>query len=89
MYQLYYSNKALKDLEDLEGNVADRITKKNYFFAQQNDVRPFCKKLEGFGEPIYRFRVGEYRVSFDLGSSGEIQILTILRIKNRKDIYDL
>ena len=89
MYQLYYSNKALKDLEELERNEADRITKKIYFFAQQKEVRPFCKRLEGFGEPTYRFRIGEYRVSFDISSSGEIQILNILRIKNRKDIYDI
>ena len=89
MYQISYSTKSLKDLERLERKAVNRITKKIFFYAQQEDIRAFYKQLAGFVIPTYRFRVGEYRVVFDIGSSGEIQILNILRIKNRKDIYDL
>lgn len=89
MYRIDYTATARKDLQGLNPRVARRIVEKVNFFGSQEDIRPFCKMLKGFAAPTYRFRIGEYRVLFDLHSSGEIEILNILKIKNRKDIYDL
>lgn len=37
----------------------------------------------------YRFRIGDYRATFDLNEEGEITILYILSIKHRKNAYRL
>lgn len=89
MYRIDYTATARKDLMDLDRSEAQRIAKKIGFFARQENIGPFCKMLQGFDPPTYRFRIGNYRVLFDLSSSKEIKILNILRIKHRKDIYDL
>lgn len=88
MYSVIYSVDAQKDLNHLNEQLARRIIKKIAFYAQQKDIKPFSKALEGF-KHRYRFRIGEYRAVFKIDSSGGIQILMILRIKNRKDIYEL
>lgn len=88
MYSVVYSIDSKKDLKALPEYIAQRIIKKIAFYAKQVDIKPFSKHLNGF-ENRYRFRIGEYRAIFRVDSAGEIQILTILKIKNRKDIYDL
>lgn len=40
-----------------------------------------------FGQ--YRFRVGAYRVIFDLDEDGQIHVLMVLAVKYRKDIYNI
>ena len=88
MYQLVYTELALKDLSCLDRPNAKRITDKIRFFSSQPNLKPFCKALTGFHDR-FRFRIGTYRAIFRIDSSGEIQILMILRIKHRKDIYEL
>ncbi len=88
MFLLIYSKDALNDLAQLDRHISKRITAKLHFYAQQKDVLAFAKTLQGFRNR-FRFRVGEYRVVFQLEASGEVRILKILRIKNRKDIYEI
>lgn len=66
-----------------------RILKKIAFFASQKNPSRFAKKLKDFALGEYRFRIGDYRVLFDVDHKGNIFILMILRIKHRKDIYEL
>lgn len=88
MYKLSYTEPALKDLLNLDKKHSKRITDKILFFSQQNDIKPFSKSLSGF-EGRFRFRIGDYRAIFKIDKSGNIQIIMILNIKHRKDIYDL
>lgn len=88
MYKLVYTDLALKNLASLGKQVAKRITNKLIFFSLQAEIKPFSKTLTGF-PGRFRLRIGAYRVIFRVDSSGEIQILMVLRIKHRKDIYDL
>lgn len=88
MYSVIYSLVARKDLRTLESPIRERIVRKIRFYSQQKTINPFCKPLQGLMGK-YRFRIGSYRVIFRLNSSGLIHILMILRIKHRKDIYDL
>lgn len=88
MYKLVYTEPALKDLAGLDKQVAKRIVDKLMFFSSQTEVKSFSKALTGF-PGRFRLRIGTYRVIFRVDSSGEIQILMVLRIKHRKDIYDL
>lgn len=88
-YRVIFTEAARQDLKSLEKKLADRIILKIAFFGQQKDIRSFCKPLVGAGPKLFRFRIGEYRAIFRIDEDGEIQILKILRIRHRKDIYDL
>lgn len=83
MYELLYSQTALKQLEKLEKNVQQRILRA----LERLRIRPESyniKKLTGMLG--YRFRVGDYRVIFDI-EKDKLQIL-ILQVGHRKNIYD-
>lgn len=88
MYKIVYTKNALEDLKSLEIRIAKRITEKIHFFANQQNLLSFSKKLQNFASNRYQFRVGDYRVIFRIGH-GRIQVLLILRIKHRKDVYNL
>jgi mRNA interferase RelE/StbE len=87
MYHVQYSKNARRDINSIELNTARRISKKIMFFASQEDPLKFAKPIKDNEMGDYRFRIGDYRVLFDLDQKGNIRILTILRIKHRKDIY--
>ncbi len=89
MTKIIYTRHARQDLKRLEKAVARRIIKKLYFFSQQKNTLVFAKKLTNSLIGQYRFRVGEYRILFDVDKKGNMQILVILKIKHRKDIYGL
>ncbi len=87
MYKVIYSENSLRDLRKIGKTTARRIIKKIEFFSQQKQISAFCKHLKGFDANIFRFRIGEYRAIFSVNDSGHIQILMILNVKHRKDIY--
>jgi mRNA interferase RelE/StbE len=87
MYKVIYSENSVKDLRKIDKVVAMRIVKKILFFSKQKDVFAFSKPLKGFGEHRFRFRIGDYRAIFRTDKSGKIQILMVLNIKHRKDVY--
>lgn len=82
-----YSESALKDLRALDKKVAERIVKKINFFSIQKDLFSFAKALKGLGEGRYRFRIGDYRAIFKIDRNGRIEVLMVLRIKHRREIY--
>lgn len=86
MYKVIYSENAVKDLRKIESKTAQRIIKKIRGFSEKKDIKPFAKALKGF-EGKHRFRIGDYRAIFSIDKSGKIQILMILNVKHRKDIY--
>ncbi|EKD78678.1 MAG: addiction module antitoxin [uncultured bacterium] len=89
MVDVVYSAQARIDLKRLPKNIAQRIISKIYFFSQQEKPLAFAKPLRDFALGQYRFRVGDYRVIFDVDQRGVMSILLILRIKHRKDVYDV
>lgn len=88
-YRVIYTESAIRDLSCLQKKIAERIAHKITFFREQADPLRFAKKLVGSPIGSYRFRVGDYRVLFDMDRKGEISILMILRIAHRKDVYEL
>ncbi|MBI4919647.1 type II toxin-antitoxin system RelE/ParE family toxin [archaeon] len=83
MYELIYSPSALKELEKLDKSGRERILTA----LERLRIRPESgdiKKLVGMQG--YRFRVGDYRVIFDIEYE-KIQIL-IIKIGHSKNIYD-
>lgn len=83
MYELFYSPAALKQLEKFEHNIKERII----IALERLRIRPeSCDIKKLVGMPGYRFRVGDYRIIFDIEKE-RISIF-VLQMGHRKNIYD-
>lgn len=89
MNQIFYTRESRNDLRKLDLPIAQRIINKINFFLHQPNPLKFAKQLTNSDLGAWRFRIGAYRVIFDIDKKGDIHILMILRIKHRKDIYDI
>ncbi len=80
-YEIVFTRRATKDISKLERKVKERIgdALKRYSEDPLNYAREMVDPSLG----SYRFRVGDYRVIFDL----EGHKLIVLRIGHRKEIY--
>lgn len=87
--QVVYTAKALKDLRKLDLPTARQIVKKIKFYTKKNNPLSYGKKLNPPFSDLFRFRVGDFRVIFEMDNKGNLTILTILTIKHRKDIYNI
>lgn len=79
-----YTYKASRDLENLPIDIQKRIAEKMRFYAKQEDPLEFAKRLTEPREGEFRFRIGDYRVIFDV-VKGRI---VLLAIKKRDKAYD-
>jgi mRNA interferase RelE/StbE len=81
--EYYFKLSALKDLKKLPKDKQIFIIKKLDFYTSQSNPLKFAKKMidKAFGQ--YRFRIGDYRVIFDVVNNKII----ILRLGHRKNIY--
>ncbi len=86
-YTLHITEFARRELQELPRLIAQRITEKLDFFVSQPNPLKYSTKLRDPRYGHYRFRVGDYRVIFDVSSKGVLTILVILTIKHRKDVY--
>lgn len=53
------------------------------FYARQKNVLRFAERLTHLSFGGWRFRVGEYRILFDVDRG----ILAVLKIGHRRDVY--
>jgi mRNA interferase RelE/StbE len=81
MYKIILVKRAVKDLEKLNEDVKVRI--KENLKVLVNDPIGNSRKLSNPLIGSYRFRIGDYRVIFDIDDDKVI----VLRIGHRKDIY--
>ncbi len=86
-YRLLYTLKAKKDLMILNKLLAKRILDKLDFFINTGRPLSFAKRLKNPSLGNYRFRIGDYRIIFDIDTKGNISVLLILKIGHRRDIY--
>jgi mRNA interferase RelE/StbE len=80
-YRLVYTRRAERDIKKLEPNIKERID--NALLRYSEQPLRFAEKLS---DPIlgeYRFRIGDYRVIFDIEGSE----IVILRVGHRREIY--
>jgi mRNA interferase RelE/StbE len=80
-YRLVYTNRAVKDIQKLEPQIKARIGKALLRF-ESNPLR-HATPLTNSSLGTYRFRVGDYRVIFDL----EGDDIVVLRVGHRRQIY--
>ena len=81
--EIFYTHKAAKKLENLPLLVQKRIAKKMRFYASQKDPLKFAKRLTDYYDGEYRFRIGEYRLTFDV----KRDTIYILGVKARDKSY--
>lgn len=81
---VFYAHRAARQLEDLPRSVQRRIVAKMRFYATQRDPLKFARHLVDYREGEFRFRIGEYRVTFDV-IKGSIYVL---KIGKRDAVYD-
>lgn len=74
--RVFYKPKAVEQLSELSAALRKRITNKVDFYAAQPDPIRFAKPLTGYD--AYRFRIGEYRVIFDVVNS-RIEVLLVVK----------
>jgi len=80
-YELVYTRRAVKDIQKLDVDNKERIEKTLLRYRQNPLV--YAEKLTDAQLGTYRFRVGDYRVVFDV----ENNEIVILRVGHRRDIY--
>ena len=80
-YSLVYTKTAFDDIKKLDPVAKKRIKKK----LEQFFLSPFkyAKKLINPAIGSYRFRVGNYRIIFDIDKNNVV----ILRVGHRREIY--
>lgn len=81
MYKVAFTQRALKDWENVDENMQVRIAKKLKEYAK--DPLRYAIKLTNPKIGKYRFRIGNYRVIFDIEDNN----IVILRIGLRRNVY--
>lgn len=81
MYKTILTKSALKDFKKIEEDIQKTI--KNKLTLYQSDPFAYATKLTNSEIGNYRFRIGKYRVIFDIDDDRII----ILKIGHRKEIY--
>ncbi len=87
-YQLTYTTQARRDLERLDKSIALRIVFKIKENSELSNPLVRATALAGRLAGRYRYRIGDYRAVFRCDNNGDIIILTILRIKHRREVCD-
>ena len=81
--EIHYSYKAQDDFNQLSRDIQKRITKKMRFYGSQENPLRFAEYLTDPREGEFRFRIGDWRLSFDVKNNK----IFILRIKHRSKAY--
>lgn len=83
-YKVEFTSRAIKDLHSItrvnQGKIIDK--------AESLSENPFpqgCLKLKGLREELWRVRVGDYRILYQVDQS--VEIVDIRKVGHRKDIY--
>jgi len=83
IYHLTILKAAIKDLQNLEPPVAELIVR-NIEKLSNNPRPPSSKKLKG-AQKLYRLRVREWRVIYEIND--DEKTVTVIHVYHRKDAY--
>jgi len=82
--KIFYIHRAVSQFEALPKSIQRRIAEKMRFYESQKDPIKFAKRLTDYREGEFRFRIGMYRLTFDVKDNG----IYILKIEKRDKAYD-
>ena len=84
-YSYLFTAKAKKEIKKLPSSIQKRLAQKLLFI--QTDPLKFSRKLVSSKLGTYRYRVGNYRVIFDLDQ--QKKLIIVLKVHHRKDVYKI
>ena len=80
-YKLVYTRRADRDIRSLDPGIRERLGKSLLRYSV--DPLKYAEKLTNSSLGDYRFRVGDYRVIFDIVGKE----IVVLRVGHRREIY--
>ncbi len=84
MRELFVTSQFRKDLKIIPAGIKEQVdTLLPLLRNNPTDFKLLIKKLKGFSPPIYRIRIGAYRLVYAFNA---VQVI-LLRIRHRKDVY--
>jgi mRNA interferase RelE/StbE len=84
MYDIELLESAEKQLEQIDKPIARRLVKRLYWLAANfENARP--EPLSGDLAGLYKFRVGDYRIVYEVLSAE--QVIMVHSIGHRREIY--
>lgn len=83
MFDYQFTKTSLRHFRKLPKDIQIRIIEKLDYFCSQEDPLSFAETLTKSNLGSYRFRIGNYRVAFDV----EGENLLIHDVDHRKNIY--
>ncbi len=83
MFKIELTRKAGKELKELDRHMRKRLKQKLAWYISHDDPLVFADKLTDFKAGQYRYRIGSYRVVFELRG----ETIYITRINHRREIY--
>lgn len=84
--EIRYDKAAIKYLQGLSKKLRDSIRSAIAGLTEQppiGDIKP----MQGYKDGRHRLRVGKYRIIYRYSQSGELDILIVMEIGSRGDIY--
>lgn len=86
MFELRFLGKALDDLRKIDRPHQKIIKAKLLILAANPEaLKNNIRRISGVDEPLYRLRVGSYRIIFKKDKNS--LVILIIRIGHRKEIY--
>lgn len=82
-FEVNFSHRAAKELKKLDKQIQKRIIEKLKGYAASENLSE-AKRLSNPALGEWRFRVGDYRIIFDLNGN-EIQVL---KVAHRNEVYE-
>ena len=84
--RIEYAKSAVKYIESLDRPTKQRI-KAGIEGLAETPPKGDIKTLQGYSDGRKRLRIGKYRIIYNNKQDGEIEILYIMNVDTRGDIY--
>ena len=84
-WTVIFTANARKDVRQLQKQIAIRIYSKLKFLTQAEDPSRTATKMIKSADAQYRWRVGNYRILFDVDT--DKNLIITLKIQHRRQVY--
>ena len=82
-WQIIFKETAKKDIKKLSPSIQKRIAAKIQFFISQPNPLTYATKMLDRDVGEYRWRIGNYRILFDV----KAKTIIVLVIEHRREVY--
>lgn len=82
-YKVVVTKSAKKEIQKLSPLLQERLKVKIIYFSASADPLVHARQLVGAQTGLYRWRIGDYRVVFQLNED----VIEILKVQHRREVY--